>query len=233
MTENIKELAKTTQPGTVLRFQAKPGKGDELFELTNKLHYMKTLADPTQKDPDGPTDWIMCRPDDDSDVLWAMEFYKDDDSMDRHFSDPVIDENHDDIINVMGGAPMRSFVYPVYSNTQKGSFADIELSQPATMLKFQAKPGKGDELFELTNKLHYMKTVANPTQKDPDGPTDWIMCRPKDDPDTLYALEFYKDEASFNRHFEDNTIDENHDHIISLMAGMPMRVNVHKVYAAG
>ena len=26
MTENIKELAKTTQPGTVLKFQAQPGK---------------------------------------------------------------------------------------------------------------------------------------------------------------------------------------------------------------
>ena len=53
-----------------------------------------------------------------------------------------------------------------------------------------AKEGKGEELFNLTNKMHY--------NGDPDGPI--VLCRAVDDPDVLWAFEFYKDDASFKRH---------------------------------
>jgi hypothetical protein len=56
-----------------------------------------------------------------------------------------------------------------------------------------AKPGKGDELFELTNKLHY--------NGDPDGPVDWALCRSDEEPDTLWAFKFYRDDESFTRHY--------------------------------
>lgn len=92
-------------------------------------------------------------------------------------------------------------------------------NQPGTVLKMRAKPGKGDALFELTNALHYTG--------DPDGPSDWVLCRDDEDPDTLWAFEFYRDEASFERHFADPEIDENHDEVIDLLAEMPLRVLVH------
>ncbi|WP_105030221.1 putative quinol monooxygenase [Arthrobacter ruber] len=101
-------MLNTNQPGTVLRFQAKPGKGDRLFELTNDLHFTG--------DPDGPTDWVLCRTDDDPDTLWAFEFYRDDASFERHFSNPVIDANHDEVIDLLAAPPMRVIVRPAFSS---------------------------------------------------------------------------------------------------------------------
>ena len=95
------------QPGTVLKFTAQPGKGDRLFELTNSLHHTG--------DPDGPTDWVLCRAEDDPDTLWAFEFYADDASFERHFSDPVIDANHDEVIELLAEPPVRVVVRPVFS----------------------------------------------------------------------------------------------------------------------
>ena len=97
----------------------------------------------------------------------------------------------------------------------------IDPSQPGTVLKMRAKPGKGDALFELTNSLHYTG--------DPDGPVDWVLCRADDDPDTLWAFEFYKDEESFTRHFANPEIDKNHNEVIDLLAEQPLRVVVHPV----
>ncbi|PZE57311.1 antibiotic biosynthesis monooxygenase [Curtobacterium sp. MCPF17_047] len=97
----------SNQPGTVLQFQAKPGMGDRLFELTNALHFTG--------DPDGPTDWVLCRADDDPDTLWAFEFYADDASFERHFADPVIDANHEEVIDLLAAPPMRVTVRPAFS----------------------------------------------------------------------------------------------------------------------
>ena len=71
----------TNQPGVVLRFQAKPGKGDELFQLCNDLHFTG--------DPDGPVDWSLNRDDSNPDVMWAFEFYRDQESFDRHLLEPA------------------------------------------------------------------------------------------------------------------------------------------------
>ena len=49
------------QPGVVLRFEAKPGNGDELFKLVTDLHYTG--------DPDGPVDWVLSRDAGDPDVI--------------------------------------------------------------------------------------------------------------------------------------------------------------------
>ena len=87
-----------------------------------------------------------------------------------------------------------------------------------------AKPGKGDALFELTNKLHY--------NGDTDGPVDWILCRADDDPDTLWAFEFYKDEESFKRYFSNPNIEKCHDEVIDLLSEMPMRVEVHSAFSS-
>lgn len=98
------------QPGTVLKMRAKTGKGDALFELTNKLHY--------NGDPDGPVDWLLCRDDKDSDTLWAFEFYKDAESFMRHFTNPAIEDGHDEVLELLAEMPTRVEVHTVFSSFQ-------------------------------------------------------------------------------------------------------------------
>jgi quinol monooxygenase YgiN len=81
------------QPGVVLRFQAKPGKGEKLFELCTELHFTR--------DPDGPVDWVLSRDNSNPDVMWAFEFYRDDASFDRHYSNPVLDEPHQRVFDLL------------------------------------------------------------------------------------------------------------------------------------
>lgn len=81
------------QPGVTLRFQAKPGKGDELFKLCNDLHF--------QDDPDGPLDWVLSRDDSNPDVMWAFEFYRDQESFDRHYSNQKMDEPHRRVLDLL------------------------------------------------------------------------------------------------------------------------------------
>ncbi|NOW04833.1 putative quinol monooxygenase [Clostridium beijerinckii] len=109
-TEKGNMMISPKQPGTVLKMRAKAGKGDALFELTNKLHY--------NGDPDGPVDWILCRDDKDSDILWAFEFYKDLDSFIRHFTNPAIEAGHDEVLELLAEMPMRVEVHTVYSSFQ-------------------------------------------------------------------------------------------------------------------
>jgi len=94
-----------SQPGVVLKMRAKPGMGDALFELTTSLHYTDN--------PDLPVDWFLCRADDDPDVLWALEFYKDGESFARHFSDPDVDHTHDKVFELLAEPPLRVEVHPV------------------------------------------------------------------------------------------------------------------------
>lgn len=91
------------QPGVVLQMKAKPGKGDALFQLTLELHHLD--------DPDGPVDWVVTRSDDDADTMWIMEFYRDDASFERHYSNPVVDDRHEDVIELLDGMPQRFDVH--------------------------------------------------------------------------------------------------------------------------
>lgn len=59
------------QPGKVLRFTAKPGKGDEPFALCPKLNDESDAMDKV----------IIARDEDDPDTLWAMEFFKSDEAL--------------------------------------------------------------------------------------------------------------------------------------------------------
>ncbi|CUU48962.1 putative quinol monooxygenase [Clostridium beijerinckii] len=110
VTEKGNMMISPNQPGTVLKMRAKTGKGDDLFELTNKLHY--------NGDPDGPVNWLFCRDDNDSDTLWAFELYKDENSFIRHFTNPAIEEGHDEVLELLAEMPMRVEVHTVYSSFQ-------------------------------------------------------------------------------------------------------------------
>lgn len=87
------ETSKVNQPGYVLRFKAKPGKGEELFQLCNDLHFTG--------DPDGPVNWVLARSIEDPDILWAFEFYRDDASFERHYSNPELEEGHQRVIDLL------------------------------------------------------------------------------------------------------------------------------------
>jgi quinol monooxygenase YgiN len=80
------------QPGMVLRIKAKPGRGDELFNVCTELHF--------NGDPDGPVDWVLSRSDEDPDTMWAFEFYRDDASFDRHYSNPALDDGHQRVVDL-------------------------------------------------------------------------------------------------------------------------------------
>jgi quinol monooxygenase YgiN len=80
------------QPGMVLRIKAKPGKGEELFQMCTDLHFTG--------DPDGPVDWVLTRCDEEPDVMWAFEFYRDDASFDRHYGDPTLQAGHQRVIDL-------------------------------------------------------------------------------------------------------------------------------------
>jgi quinol monooxygenase YgiN len=84
---------KKNQPGVVLRFQAKPGKGEELFQLCTDLHHTG--------DPDGPVDWVLRRDNDNPDVMWAFEFYRDEESFNRHYANPVLDDGHQRVLDLL------------------------------------------------------------------------------------------------------------------------------------
>ncbi|MDV6260599.1 putative quinol monooxygenase [Rhodococcoides yunnanense] len=84
---------KQNQAGVVLRFQAKEGKGQELFDLITDLHHTD--------DPDGPVDWVVSRDDDNANVMWCFEFYRSQDSFDRHYANPVHDEPHQRVFDLL------------------------------------------------------------------------------------------------------------------------------------
>ncbi|WP_329239594.1 antibiotic biosynthesis monooxygenase (plasmid) [Streptomyces sp. NBC_00111] len=81
------------QPGMVLRMKAKPGMGDELFKVCHELHF--------NDDPDGPVDWVLSRSNEDPDIMWAFEFYRDDESFERHYSNPAMDEGHQRVFDLV------------------------------------------------------------------------------------------------------------------------------------
>jgi quinol monooxygenase YgiN len=104
---------KKNQPGMVLRFQAKPGKGEELFQLCTDLHYTG--------DPDGPVDWVLSRDNDNPDVMWAFEFYRDQESFTRHYSNPVLDAPHQRVLDLLadeeGLDPSQRFEVHIVSSS--------------------------------------------------------------------------------------------------------------------
>jgi quinol monooxygenase YgiN len=106
---------------------------------------------------------------------------------------------------------------------------DMIKNQPGVVLRFQAKRGKGDELFQLVTDLHY--------SDDPDGPLDWVLSRDAGNADVMWAFEFYRDQASFDRHYSNPALDEPHQRVFDLLADdegldSSMRVDVHIVAAA-
>jgi quinol monooxygenase YgiN len=100
----------TTKPGVLLKMRARPGGGDELAEFITRLHHVE--------DPDGPVDWLVSRDDDDPEAIWITEFYRDQDSFDRHYAatNEEIEKRHERVMELLAEPPMRVMVHPVASS---------------------------------------------------------------------------------------------------------------------
>lgn len=97
----------------------------------------------------------------------------------------------------------------------------INRDQPGWVIKMQAKPGKGDDLFETVTRLF----------KDVTATSHWVVCRADDDPDTLWSFELFKDQEAFEHLENDQEHDKVRDEVLALLAEQPTRIGVHP-YAA-
>ena len=90
------------QPGYVIKMRAKPGTGDKLFELCTAGMEKSSASDPL----------IICREDEDPDVLWCIEVFKSDEAKDAYENGPLADELRDEILDLLAEPPMRIPVHP-------------------------------------------------------------------------------------------------------------------------
>ncbi len=90
------------QPGYVIKMRAKPGTSDKLFELASGGMQKSGASDP----------FIICREDDDPDVLWCIEVFKSDEAKDAYENGPLADELRDEILDLLAEPPMRIPVHP-------------------------------------------------------------------------------------------------------------------------
>ncbi|MGU3409743.1 antibiotic biosynthesis monooxygenase [Microbacterium sp. M1A1_1b] len=103
-------MSETTRPGVLLMMRAVPGEGDALAQLLTDVH--------DEADADGPVDWLVMREDEDRDVIRIVEFYRDQESFDRHYaeSNTEVEQRHERIIDLLGAAPERVLLHPVASS---------------------------------------------------------------------------------------------------------------------
>jgi quinol monooxygenase YgiN len=90
------------QPAYIIKMRAKPGNGDKLF----------ALATEGMKKSDSSDLFVMCREDNDPDVLWNVEVFRSVEARDRYENSPLADELRDEIIDLLAEPPMRVSVHP-------------------------------------------------------------------------------------------------------------------------
>lgn len=92
---------------------------------------------------------------------------------------------------------------------------DLEMDQPAMFLKLKAEYGHREDLLAALTEMYVSDAD--------DQPVGWMICRSTEDADTVWALEFYQDERSMQRHFKRHLTKR----LFDLLAKMPEKVNVH------
>jgi hypothetical protein len=96
-------------------------------------------------------------------------------------------------------------------------------NRPGFVVKMRAKPGKRETLIELvTNGLNHLVG---------DSIEPWVVGAADDDPDTVWIIEFLKDDGT--RGDLDNTPDvqKNHEAVFDLLAEPPSRFTFRPVAA--
>ena len=90
------------QPAYIIKMRAKPGAGDKLFQLA-------TLG---MKKSDSSDLFIICREDEDPDVLWNVEVFRSDEAKNVYENGPLADELRNEILDLLAEPPMRIPVHP-------------------------------------------------------------------------------------------------------------------------
>lgn len=89
-------------------------------------------------------------------------------------------------------------------------------SQPGYIIKMVAKTGKGSLLFKLATE--YIKKT---------GASDhWVMCSVPNEPDTLWAFEFFINEDIKAKYEGSELADKFRGEILDLLAEPPFRIDV-------
>ena len=98
-------MSDVSQPGFVLKMRAKPGRGEALSDLVTGLLQQSTDID----------SWLVCASDDEPDTLWIFEFFKDEETLELHESNPDLEESHDAVGELFSPdhAPLRVRVRPL------------------------------------------------------------------------------------------------------------------------
>ncbi len=96
------DVALRDQPAYIIKMRAKPGMADRLFELATVGMDKSNSSDR----------FIICREDDDPDVLWNIEVFKSVEAKDGYENSPLADELRDEIIGLLAEPPMRIAVHP-------------------------------------------------------------------------------------------------------------------------
>lgn len=95
-------MALKDQPTYIIRMRAKPGMADRLLEL----------ASVGMKKSNASDRFIICREDDDPDVIWNVEVFRSIEAKDGYENSPLADELRDEIIALLAEPPMRIAVHP-------------------------------------------------------------------------------------------------------------------------
>ena len=199
-----------TQAGVITKITTKTGKRNEAIDA---------LALVYKKDSGAP-DWVLCPTEEDENVTYAFLFFSNEEARKAYLAQAG---DEDAVVGELLAEPMeRREVHIIHSGTEAHDHLLIEPHQPGNVLVFPAKHGMSDDLFELTNRLHF--------NGDPDGPTDWILCRADDDYDRQMAFEFYRDDASFERHINNPALDGGHNKVID-MIDVSRSMAKYKIYA--
>lgn len=96
----------------------------------------------------------------------------------------------------------------------------IDPAQPGKVLRFTAKPGKGEELFALCAEMSSRSEAVDKA----------IIARSEDDPDTLWAMEWFTSDEALAAQDADSTWDDIHARIGALIADFD-QVKVRAFYS--
>ncbi|ANZ60492.1 antibiotic biosynthesis monooxygenase family protein [Secundilactobacillus paracollinoides] len=99
---------------------------------------------------------------------------------------------------------------------QEQSTWGLAMDQPAMFLKLNAEYEHREDLLTTLTEMYRDDDAG-------DQPVAWMLCRSTEDADIVWALEFYEDEASMQRHFKRHM----NKHLFDLLAKMPEKVTVH------
>lgn len=115
--------------------------------------------------------------------------------------------------------PCCSGADPNNKQERDEQLSTIDPTQPGKVIRFTAKPGHGDELFAKCTEASARSSAVDKS----------IISRSEDDPDTMWAMEWFTSDEALAAQDADPAWDKIHAEIGALLADFSS-VNVRAVY---